>query len=199
MRRSALTTVVALGTVVLMITLAGCRSATPTGTPGVDRVGRTVLRYAGPEVEAAVSYRVADLRLGEEWLFLDVAVTGTGRTSVELKREKIAIRIPSGEIVPLATQVEFGQAYPQLAAALARADVASEPLDYFISRKPKSLNFLVAPGTGLAFDSVWVNDLEVASGRLCFFVPGGVQAGAYELRLDLLESKVRIPFRLGET
>jgi hypothetical protein len=165
----------------------------------VDRVGRTVLRYAGPEVEAAVSYRVADLRLGEEWLFLDVAVTGTGRTSVELKREKIAIRIPSGEIVPLATQVEFGQAYPQLAAALARADVASEPLDYFISRKPKSLNFLVAPGTGLAFDSVWVNDLEVASGRLCFFVPGGVQAGAYELRLDLLESKVRIPFRLGET
>jgi hypothetical protein len=199
MRRSALTTVVALGTVVLMIALAGCRSATPTGTPGVDRVGRTVLRYAGPEVEAAVSYRVADLRLGEEWLFLDVAVTGTGRTSVELKREKIAIRIPSGEIVPLATQVEFGQAYPQLAAALARADVASEPLDYFISRKPKSLNFLVAPGTGLAFDSVWVNDLEVASGRLCFFVPGGVQAGAYELRLDLLESKVRIPFRLGET
>jgi hypothetical protein len=197
MRRSALTIVVTLGVVVLMITVAGCRSATPTGTPGVDRVGKTVLRYVGPEVETVLSYRVANLRQGEEWLFLDVAVTGAGRTSVELKREKIAIRTPSGEVVPLATQEEFGQAYSQLAAALARADVASEPVDYFTSRKSKSLNFLVAPGTGIAFDSVWVNDLEVASGRLCFFIRGGAQAGPYELRIDLQESKVRIPFRLG--
>jgi hypothetical protein len=181
-----------------MITLASCISATPTETPGVDRVSRTVLRYTGPEVEAVVSYRAASLRLGEEWLFLDVAVTGAGHASIELKRGKIAIRTPNGEVVPLTTQVEFGQAYSQLAAALARADVASEPLDYFTSRTPKSLDFLVAPGTGIAFDSVWVNDLEVASGRLCFFVPGGVQAGPYELRIDLQESKVRIPFRLGE-
>ena len=199
MRRTALTNVVTLGVAALVIAAAGCRTATPTGTPGVDRLGATVLRYAGPEVEAAVSYRVANMRLGEEWLFIDVAVTGAGRTSVELKREKIAVRTPKGEIVPLATQVEFGEAYPQLAAALARADVASEPLDYFISRKPKGLNFLVAPGTGIVFDSVWVNDLEVATGRLCFLIPGGVQAGGYELRIDLEESKVRIPFRLGET
>jgi hypothetical protein len=199
MRRSALTAVFALGGVALVTTVAGCTSAVPTGTPGVDRVGRTSLRYVGPELEAVLSYRVANLRQGAEWLLLDVAFTGASRVSVELKREKISIRIPSGDIVPLTTQEEFGQAYPQLAAALARADVASEPLDYFMGRRSKSLTFLVAPGSGIAFNSVWVNDLEVASGRLCFFIPGGAQAGPYELRIDLQESKVRIPFRLGET
>ncbi len=184
---------------ILMIAIAaGCGSAIPTGTPGVERVGRTVLRYAGPEVEVILSYRVAGARPGEEWLFLDVAITGAGHTAVEVQRGRIAVRVPGGDAIPLATQKEFGEAYPRLAAALARADVASEPIDYFAGRAPKSLDFLVAPGFGIAFDSVWVNDREVATGRLCFFVPGGVQDGPYELRIDLQESKVRIPFRLGE-
>ena len=199
MRRFALTTACAWGGAILVSIVAGCRTGVPTETPGVERVGKTVLHYTGPEVETVVSYRVAALRPGEEWLFLDVAITGAGRASVELKRDKIAIRIPSGDVVPLATQKEFGEAYPQLTAALARADVAGEPLDYFVNRTPKSLNFLVPPGEGLAFDSVWVNDRDVATGRLYFFIPGGVQNGSYELRIDLVETKVRIPFRLGES
>ncbi len=199
MRRSALANPCVWGGVALLLAGAACRTGTPTETPGVERVGSTVLHYTGPEVEAVLSYRVAALRPGEDWLFLDTAITGVPRASVELKRDKIAVRIPNGEIVPLATQQEFGEAYPQLTAALARADIAGEPLDYFVNRKPKSLNFLVPPGSGLAFESVWVNDREVALGRLYFFIPGGVQKGPYELRIDLEESKVRIPFRLGES
>jgi len=199
MRVANLTNPLAWAGLLIVATTAGCRTATPTGTPGVDRVGKTVLHYTGPELETILSYRVASLRPGEDWLFLDVAITGTGRGAVEVKRDKIAVRIPSGEIIPLATQKEFGEAYPQLTAALARADIAREPLDYFPSRTPKSLNFLVEPGSGVVFESIWVNDLDVATGRLCFFVPGGVQSGPYELRVDLEESKVRIPFRLGGT
>jgi hypothetical protein len=183
--------------VFLLVIGAGCGSAVPTETPGVKRVGKTVLHYTGPEAEVVLSYRAASLRLGEEWLFLDVAITGAGRTPVELNRGKIAVRTPSGETIALADQKEFGRAYPRLAGALARADIAGEPVDYFAGRRPKGLDLLVAPGTGLAFESVWVNDLEVATGRLCFFVPGGVQDGPYELRIDLQESRVRIPFRLG--
>jgi len=183
---------------VLLALGGGCRSGVPTETPGVTRVGATALRYAGPEVEAIVSTRSATAQSGEEWLFLDLAITGTGHSGVEVRRERVALRVPDGGEIPLATQSEFGEAYPRLAAALARADVAAEPLDYFPARRSKRLDFLVAPGAGLAFDSVWVSDLEVATGRLCFSVPGGVQSGPYELRIDLQESKVRIPFRLGE-
>jgi hypothetical protein len=180
-----------------LLTLTACSTATPTGTPGVERLGATILRYSGPQVDAILSYRYASQNLGEEWLFLDLAVTANTRPSVEIKSDRISLRTPSGDVIPLATQEEFGQAYPQLAAAIARANVAAEPIDYYPSRTEKALNFLVVPGSGLALQSVWVNDLQVASGRLYFDLPGGVQAGDYELRIDLEESKVRIPFRVG--
>jgi hypothetical protein len=182
-----------------VLALTACSTATPTGTPGVERLGATVLRYSGPEVDAILSYRYAGMNQGEEWLFLDLAVTANKRTAVEIKRDNISLATPSGDVVPLATQQEFGQAYPQLAAALARADVAAEPIDYWPSRTQKPLSFLVIPGSGLALESVWVNDLDVATGRLYFDLPNGVQSGHYELRINLEESKVLIPFRLGGT
>lgn len=186
----------ALGAVSLLA-LTACSTATPTETPGVERLGGTVLRYTGPQLEAILSYRWANLNPGADWLFLDVALTGTRRDAVEVARDKVSLLTPTGEVVPLASQQEFGEAYPQLAAALARAEVAAEPLGYFPGRTPEGLDFLVVPGTGLALESVWVNDLDVAIGRLSFDLPAGVQSGRYELRIDLEESKVRIPFRLG--
>jgi hypothetical protein len=186
-----------LSAALALATTLACSTATPTGTPGVDRLGRTMLRYRGPELEITLSYNFANTHAGEEWLFLDTAVTGSNRESVEIQRGKIAMRIPSGEIVPLASQKDFGAAYPQLASTLARADIASEPLDTYPNRRPKGLDLLVVPGTAIALESVWVNDQEVAIGRLYFDLPNGVQTGLYELRIDLKETKIRIPFRLG--
>ncbi len=180
-----------------LASLLACTTATPTETPGVDRLGATAVRYRGPQIEAVVSYRAATLGLGDDWLFLDVAVTGSGRDSVEVNRDKVAVQLPSGEVVPLASQHEFGEAYPQLAAVIERANIAAEPLDYWAGRRDASLAFLTAPGEGLAMTSEWVNDQVVYQGRLYFFLPAGVQPGRYQLRIDLTESKVRIPFRLG--
>lgn len=181
-----------------VLAAVGCSTAVPTGTPGVDRIGAAVLRYQGLEIEVMLSYRFANSQEGGDWLFLDIALTGSTRASVEIKREKIALRIPSGEIVALPLQQEFGAAYSKLAAMIARADVAAEPLDYYPNRVPKALDFLVPPGSGIAYQSVWVNDLDVATGRLYFALPADVQPGPYELRIDLPETKVRIPFRLGQ-
>jgi hypothetical protein len=188
--------VFALGALVLL-TLTACSTATPTDTPGVERLGNTILHYRGRELDVLLSYRFANFNPGEDWLFLDVGITAETRTSVEIKRERIAIRTPAGEIIPLATQREFGAAYGKLAPVLARADIASEPLDYYPGRRPIGLDLLVPPGSALALESVWVNDQEVAIGRLSFDIPAGVQLGPYELRIDLQETKIRIPFRLG--
>ena len=189
--------VTALAAPLALATTIACSTATPTGTPGVDGIGKTMLRYRGPELDIIISYGFANANPGDEWLFLDTSITGNTGTSVEINRKKIAIRTPTDEIIPLATQQEFGAAYPKLAASLARADVASQPMATYPGRVEEPLDLLVPPGSGLAKESVWVNQRNVAVGRLYFEIPTGVQAGPYELHIDLEETKIRIPFRLG--
>lgn len=187
-----------LGAIGIFVMAAiACSTAVPTGAPGVERAGATVLHFKGNEVNVVLSYRFASQNLGADWLFLDAAVTGNTRASVELKRDKVSLVIPSGEVLPLPSQQEFGEAYNSLRALDARADVAAEPLDYYIGRGECALRFLAPPGAALVRPSVWVNDQRVCSGRLYFPLPGGVQAGRYELRIDLPETRVRIPFELG--
>jgi hypothetical protein len=182
---------------VALLLATGCSTAVPTETPGVERAGATVLHFKGAEVNVVLSYRFANQNLGIDWLFLDVAVTGNTRDSVELKREKVSLVIPSGQLIPLPEQVEFAEAYRDLRSLDMRASVAADPLDYYVGRAPCALQFLVAPGSALSLQSVWVNDQRLCAGRLYFPVPGGVQAGHYELRIDLPETHVRIPFDLG--
>jgi hypothetical protein len=175
----------------------GCSSAVPTETPGVERLGAYVLRYQGPEVEAVLSYRFAAASIGGDWLLLDVAVTGANHDGVEVRRDRIVLRSPAQQDVPLAPQEEFAAAYAELVPVISRADVASDPLDYWVGRREEHLEFFSPPGAALVFPSFWVNDARVCSGRLFFRPDGGVQDGRYELRISLLESEVRIPFRLG--
>ncbi|MCU0290916.1 MAG: hypothetical protein MUF10_02865 [Thermoanaerobaculaceae bacterium] len=196
---------VALLTILGPAALAGCTSATAKDEKplpkqaSVEQVGATVVKYAGPDVELALSYRFANINLGMEWLLVDVAVTGTSRVSVELPREKISLRTPDGDIVPLPKQEELGDAFSSIRAANLRADVASEPLRYWGGRRQCNLNFLVEPGSNLAMQSIWVNDERWCTGRLYFPLAKNVQPGRYELRIDLPESKVRVPFVLGAT
>ena len=181
----------------LVVAALGCSTAVPTETPGVERLGNTVLRYTGPEIEAVVSYRVPANDLGEDWLFLDVAITAVD-DPVEVDRAKIWVRTPAGEEVALATQEEFRAAHGELAPKLAQADVAGEPLGYFAGRIEKKLELFATPFEGLVFDSFTVTDREVYVGRLYFNIPGGVQAGRWELHAKLTESELRIPFRLED-
>jgi hypothetical protein len=191
-------TITFTGLAAALVLTAACSSTVPTGAKDVERAGATVLVYRGPEVEAALGYRFAAANLGSDWLMVDVAATAT-RETVEVKRDRISLRTPGGETIPLATQEEFGEAYGRLRADIERANVAADPLDYFPrGRVPCTLGFFTAPGEGLAFPSVWLDDRRVCYGRLFFAVPGGVQEGTYTLAIDLEESQLRIPFRLGE-
>ena len=186
-------------------TLTGCASAKPDAAPPpveqaeVEQVGATAVKYRGPDLELALSYRFADINLGMDWLLVDAAVTGSRRLSVEIKREKISLRTPDGEIVPLPSQEELADSFSSIRAANQRANVASEPLRYWGGRWECTLNFLIEPGTNIVMRSIWVNDERWCDGRLYFPLMKGVQPGRYELRIDLPESKVRVPFVLGAT
>ncbi len=181
----------------LLFALA-CATGQPTGVPGLERMGATVLRYRGPELELALSYRYATLSLGEQWLILEVAMTAPAGKVTEVRRERVFLVAPDGRRIPLANQEQFARAYPQLQAGLRRAALATDPLDYFNRELTCSLEFFAAPGEGLVFPQVHVDDRRVCRGSLFFFVPEGLQPGTWTLAIDLVETRVRLPFQLTD-
>jgi hypothetical protein len=183
----------------LALTLTGCSTATPTDTPGVDRMGAYVLKQFGPELWTVLGYRFANSQLGDEWMILEVGLSSPNGQSAEVTREEIFLLSPSGNRIPLATQRQFNEAWGSLRPVIQRANVDRDPLEYFPpSRLECAIQFFVAPGQGVSFDEVTLNDRRGCFGRLYINVPGGIQAGRWILGIDLEESEIRIPFDLGE-
>jgi hypothetical protein len=191
--RTANLTVV-LGTLLVVVS---CSSAVPTDTPGVERLGEFILREKGPEAEVVLGYRFANMSLGEEWLILELALTSPPGQSAKIERENTFVRTPDGVRIPASTQKAFNEAYQKMRNTISQANVARDPMDYFPpNRQPCSIQFFVAPGEGVAFDQVTVNDRRGCQGKLFFYVPGGIQPGRWTLGIDLVESDIRIPFEL---
>jgi len=186
--------------------VVGCGSSgskapktTSTAEPSITQVGRTQVRTVGADLEGVVSYKFADSNLGDEWLIIDVALTGERTESTEVKLSDVSVRTPDGRRIPLLTQKEFIDAYPQLQSMLRRAAVASEPLE--VTRGGKrdcDLDFQRIPGTGSTRDAIWINQNQLCVGMLVFPVKGGIQPGRWKLIIELEESSLEIPFDLGQ-
>lgn len=181
------------------ISFVSCSSATPTDTPGVERMGRAVLRQNGPELWTVLGYRFATSQVGEEWMILEVALSSPGGQVAKVTRENVFLRTPDGDRLPLPTQKEFSEAYGSLRSTIARADIDRDPLNYFPhDREPCDIRFFVTPGAGVVFDEVSLNDRRACLGRFYFHVEGGIQPGRWVFGIDLPESEIRIPFELGK-
>jgi len=197
MKTTSIITMLALAGVA--VTLVSCSSATPTDTPGVERMGRSVLRQFGPELWTVLGYRFANSQIGDEWMILEVSLSSPGGQTATVEREDVFLRTPGGNQLALPTQKEFNEAYGSLRPVIAKANVDRDPLDYFPpSRIECAIQFFVTPGGGVSFDEVTLSDRRGCFGRLYFYVPGGIQQGRWVFGIDLPESEIRIPFDLGE-
>ena len=188
-----------LALVGVAVTVVSCSSATPTDTPGVERMGRYILRQNGPELLTVLGYRFANSQIGDEWMILEVALSSPGGQTAKVTRENVFLTTPDGKRLPLPTQKEFNEAYASLRSTIARAEVDRDPLNYFPpDREPCDMRFFVTPGAGVSFDEVVMNERRACFGRLYVRVPGGIQEGRWVFGIDLPESEIRIPFELGE-
>jgi hypothetical protein len=182
---------------VAVLTMVSCSSVEPTDDPGIDRMGRYILMSKGPEAEVVVGYRYAQQNLGSEWLLLEIAASSPPKQSARIERSKVSLKTPAGQVIPLASQSEFGQDYTRLQSSIRAADVVRDPMDYWPPRKQNCpIQFFVAPGSGVVFDEFTVNDFRACQGRFFFKVPAGVQPGRYVLSIELEESEIRIPIPL---
>jgi hypothetical protein len=181
--------------VLFSFSLAAAVFASTAPAEKLRQVGATAIVYRGPQVDMAMSYRYAKSNPKGGWLLVDTNMTAA-QDPLEIPRGAFSIRTHSGEVIPLATQEEFGKDYAHLASTIARANVAAEPLGYLSFRRPEQMRFFVAPGQGIIYPSVWLDYRHNTYGRLFFQMPGGVQKGNYELILDLKGGQVVIPFTI---
>jgi len=185
----------ALALAALTFGVSGCTTAEPTDTPGVERLGKYVLRYVGEDLELVLTYRYAAINPGDEWLILDVAASAPyGRRTV-IRREGIFVEPPEGERIALATQAEFGAEFGSVMAKAARSEVVTDPLDYFPhSRRDCEFEFFARPGEAITFENVTIDDIRACRGKLFFKVPDGVTEGRWTLVIELEDTVARVPF-----
>lgn len=187
------TSIAAFATLSLLSATAALAHATPV--PQLRQVGATAVVYRGADIEVALSYRFAKVNTGGKWLLLDVGMTAAG-APVEITRDAISLRTPSGRVFALASEKAFLDGYPELAPTIARARVAAEPLSYFKPQRAARLQYFARPGRGFVYPSVWLDVWHNTFGNLYFRIPDGVQHGRYELRIDRPENPVTIPFEI---
>lgn len=185
--------VVAAATGGLMFSSALWANARPDQQ--VRQVGATSIVYHGPQVDIGMSYRYPKLNPGGSWLMLDTVMAAT-RDPLEVPRTAISLRTPSGEVIPLATPREYNNGYRELAWSITKDNATREPLGLLLERRYLPLRFFPSRGIGLAFDSAWLDSFHNSYGRLFFKLPDGLQKGAYDLLINLPESKVVIPFTI---
>jgi hypothetical protein len=186
---------IALFGVAALSLLMGTTALAAPARGSVKQMGASSLVYRGPRLQVALGYRYAKTAIGSRWLFLDAEMTAT-RSTVEIPRKDIAVETPGGEVVPMATQRAFANAYGAMRANIAAANVASQPINYLVPQRPRRLRYFARPGYRLAFSRQWLNPEWNYFGRLYFEVPGGVQHGGYALLIRLPKETVRIPFTL---
>jgi hypothetical protein len=177
--------------------------ATSSRSRGSEPEHRKIRDFAvlheGHALVVMVSYLEAARSIGDERMVLAVEVTGVrGAGPVLLKRDKISLRTPPGDRIPLITQSELRGLYPGIRFLVERALFDLPLLDrLFPGRLACDEWFLADPSwRGIALDEIPVGSLEVCSGPLVFFVPGGIQPGRWRLVIGLEETQVSIPFRI---
>jgi hypothetical protein len=173
----------------------GVASADTRSTPEISKVAPAALVYRGAQVDVALSYRFAKANPKGHWLLLDTVLTAA-TAPIEVPRSAFAVRTPTGEVVPLASEDTFSADYGELAPTIARANLSREPMGYLIPQRFRPIRFFAQRGHGLVFPTVWLDQWHNDYGRLFFRLPYGVQGGTYELLINLPESKVVIPFTL---
>jgi hypothetical protein len=186
--RAAGVAVASLGTLFGAVALASAAPASSVQDPGA-----TIAVYKGARIQVAISYLYARYHPEGKWLLLDAEMTAHGGP-IAIPRGNIAVRTPSGDVVPLATPQEFEEGYPQLVSPIKQAEFLKENLAYFLTEPFRPLNLFRLHGVGWVWQSVVLDPFHNSYGRLYFHLPNGVHKGQYELLIHLPKEEVVIPF-----
>jgi hypothetical protein len=169
--------------------------------PGVPQImtleGRFIRVAYNNEGYAILGYRVANLSVGEKWMYLEVGLTmRDGNPNYTLTRDALTLDTPDGQTIPLATNEEYRKA--PLQAIERRAQVQHDPINIFPPHAQAAcrIGFFGDVNEPKAWDQVELGSQRACMGKIFFQVPAGIARGQHWLNVKFPKSVVRVPFRI---
>jgi len=187
-----------IGIALIIATLA-CTSALAQDQPEVKQVRKYRVWYRGSDLQAELDFRWADRHLGDEWLILKLSIAGGRKAATPVAMEAVRMRTPQGHELVLPDQGEFRRISGTIRHGLESVNAWGAPSERFVASRRACGEWFYFPGSGLyQRTTVYASPSQFCTGPIVFQVPGGVQPGLWQLRIELEETTVKIPFELGQ-
>jgi hypothetical protein len=170
------------------------------GVPQIMTLEAKFVRVAyNTEGYVIMGYQIANRTIGDEWIMLDVGITGMEKAKdYTLKRDAISLDTPDGTL-PLPSIEEYRKNESKVQPLQMRLKVQRDSINYFPpwTHGVNRLGFFSdLDSRAMPWDEADVSNDRACVGQLYFHVPGGTKFGQYWLNVKFAQSLVRVPFRL---
>jgi hypothetical protein len=165
----------------------------------VRTLGRALSEFQDERIQVVAAYYYSQSNHDQPWLLIEMGALG--RLPTEIDRRTIELVMPTGRVVPLASQSRWAQAGERSALLLQNARTTRHQLASYFKGPigQASLRFFVWPsGTGTVLESIKVMPDELVRGDLLFESPTRLwDDGTYALviRYDAREAVLPIELR----
>lgn len=184
--------------------LAGAAVVVAVAAPAVaqdavSQKGRHVVQWKDEKVQVVIGTRFASSRFPSTWLMIEAHVAAAGNPPIEIFREDVALVVPGGTRVQLASQKAMAEGIRDVRMWFQEAAIKRDPIEaYFVGpTRQERLAYFAAPTEQIVFDQVTVDRNTIASGFLFFRAPGDeFPPGRYVLEIFNKQVDVKLPFVL---
>ena len=170
----------------------------PRELANVQELGAAAAEFDNGLVQAVVAYYYSQRNHDSRWLLVEFGLNS--RQAADLRRDRIELVTPDGDVVPLAAQRAWGEDSTRARQLLQEAEPARHQVRSYFRQiaDQEALRFFGRPEQGqTVFDQVSVSFDRILIGDLLFASPRGAWArGRHVLVVRLEDDVVQLPIDL---
>lgn len=184
--------------VVGLVASADAQRAQPREFSHVSQQGAALVEYHDGVTQAVAAYYHSQRNHDTPWLLIEVGVSSS--RSLVLRRDRVRLVSPSGQVVPLAAQTRWGGDSARARGLLQQARTTRHQVRTYF-RGPRDgvgLRFFGRPEQGqTVVDVAQIAPEEVLLGDLLFESPTGAwERGTYALEIEHEGGTAALPIEL---
>lgn len=187
-----------------LVALALCLAVAPVARTQprefahIRELGGALVEYNDGATQAVAAYYHSQRHHDSTWLLIEVGMMS--RRAFVVGRDQVQLTTPSGQVLPLASQRDWGDDAARARALMQQAQPSRHQVrSYFRDvNGTEALRFFTHPATGgTVLDSSQAGPEQVLLGDLLFESPTGAwDRGTYALVIHRPDGVVRLPIEL---